>query len=1037
MHEKEKCVQLLLKDFLTRRDVVAARQQWQDRRSREWISRPRPVKAGPQLESLVAFHVYGPEGRKAPPLNYINNKTGALVADGRGFDRLGAYAVTPDNKCGWLCLDFDGPGHPLPLADPTATMLACVERCRALGVPSHIEMSGSGHGWHLWVFFENPVPASDARLLGHRVAPTDHLLVTGEPADIRTGRGIECFPKQNTVSDKKIGAGNMVWLPHWFGAIGGGNQFHRFTDERILAPYLPDEFERLPVERLQDILTQVPDDIRHFVLKTKDGLKAPSAPKSSPHAASTNYAPSDTQMIQAALDHISPDVSYDDWLRIGMALHHWDAQAGLSLWDAWSALGEKYVDGEPPLKWDGFTSGGGVTLGTLFDMAKKAGWTSPVHKRVPLPSDEEINDFIDVDPSALLDGAAFKRTINAETALSGSDGITVSDRKRLPVIIVNNRTGPALIEEAWAAIRASNYPPRIFQRNGALVRLTMNTDPPKIIPMNFVSMYGLLWRVANCVVDANDMQKSVNPPKDLASDMLEYPDPTLPHLDAVVSTPVYDREGNLVQAPGYHRTARLWMHIAPGTLPYDVPTKPSDAQIAEAVALLNNELFVDFPFTSQSGRAHAVAALLQPFIRRMVDGPTPMYLLESPSPGTGKTLLAKVISRIVLGKSVNAASLDLDEQAIAKKITAILLGAPQVVLIDNINVRTGLKSAALAAAMTAEPYSERVLYQPGMTELPNHALWLITANNPSMSLEIARRCVSIRIDARHDRPWRLHGFKHEPLDDWVVENRAALITAILTIVRGWIVAGRPSGKLTFGSFDSWARITGGILQFSGIPGFLSNLEDLYEAADTEGGEWREFVAAWWSKFGGRVVPFAELLDLANEKGLLPSVVGDQGSRAQKTRLGRALSAMRNRQFDSYRIVQRRNSHTKQSEYTLEEVNADDQRIPHGMAPVLPLFAGDRQPSSASSAISSAKNNSKNQPVADDAEDAEDISNLLDNEGDKKGMEGVYENNRGLSSASTANVEIHQHNQQVSHAEDDSRLSPASSADLADFEPEED
>lgn len=230
---------------------------------------------------------------------------------------------------------------------------------------------------------------------------------------------------------------------------------------------------------------------------------------------------------------------------------------------------------------------------------------------------------------------------------------------------------------------------------------------------------------------------------------------------------------------------------------------------------------------------------------------------------------------------------------------------------------------------------------------------------------------------------------------------------------------------------------GGILKFTGIPGFLSNLEDLYEAADTEGGEWREFVAAWWSQFGGRIVPFAELLDLANEKGMLPSVVGDKGPRSQKTRLGRALSAMRNRQYDSYRIVQRKNSHTKQSEYALEEDSGSGESRVHRIAPVLSLFADDRGFSSTSSAPSSAENILPKQPVAADADDADDISNMLDKTEDKKEIEAVYKNNRGSSSASTANNIIHQHNQQVSPAEDDSGLSPASSADLADFEPEED
>ena len=1016
----------LLRDyFLSRTDIVAARQSWIDRKTKERVTQPRPVTGDAHLDSLIAFHVAGPDPSKAPALNYINRKTNGLVADKRGFDRVGSYAVAPDNTTAWLCLDFDGPSHPLPLADPLATMLACVEKCRAAGIPAHIEKSGSGHGWHLWVFFEAPVPAVDARLLGYSIAPTGHVLVTGEAADVRIGRGIECFPKQNTVSDKPFRAGNMVWLPFWYGAKDGGNQFHQVTVDGCLAPYAPDGFERLAAERLQEILAQVPDDIRRFVLKTKGNPKETSASKSCPPTTPGNFAPTDSTVVHAALDHISPDCSYDDWLRIGMALHHWDAQAGLAIWDAWSARGEKYVAEEPSLKWDGFTSGGGVTLGTLFDMAKKAGWEPPVHQRTPLPTDEEMAAFMDIDPSALFDqvqsdkrreiiecllkagrplspgevAAETGRTINSaqkilfkmaqdglierlnhgtykavsckqpdekavskaeceavfpkqpsseaeskavspkqptQTALQTDSAKAVSLKQpsetafstsgdlpnRRPTIVATPRDFCYVRDEAWAATLAANNPPQLFQRTKALVLLQKNPpDAPGIIPVTPVIMFDHLCSIAHWVRRTPDMETPVNPPRELPSVMVQLPHPTLPHLEDIVTTPTFDRAGNLIQTRGYHPAARLWLHYSPDfTLP-EIPSHPSETQIADARALLLDNLFVDFPFTAQSSRAHAVAALLLPFVRRMIDGPTPIHLVESPSPGTGKSLLAKIISLIVLGRIVPAASFDLEEQAIAKKIAAILLGAPQVVLIDNINTRTGLKSSSLAAALTSEPYSERILYQAGMTELPNHALWLITANNPSLSLEIARRCVNIRIDSRTDRPWKRKTFKHTPLDKWVEKNRQALVGAIITIVRGWVSAGMQPADESFGSFDSWARTIGGILKFAEIPGFLGDLESLYEEADQEGGEWREFTAAWWDRFGSKYATAVDLLNLAIEKGLLAATIGDKSPQSQKIRIGRALSAMRDRQFGDYRITIRRDSKTKNQTYGL--VNASD------------------------------------------------------------------------------------------------------------------
>ena len=53
-------------------------------------------------------------------------------------------------------------------------------------------------------------------------------------------------------------------------------------------------------------------------------------------------------------------------------------------------------------------------------------------------------------------------------------------------------------------------------------------------------------------------------------------------------------------------------------------------------------------------------------------------------------------------------------------------------------------------------------------------------------------------------------------------------------MRAWLAAGRPPGKRILGSFESWAAVVGGILEHAGVPGFLQDTEQLYEAADVDG-----------------------------------------------------------------------------------------------------------------------------------------------------------------------------------------------------------
>src|SRR5262249_38699106 len=100
---------------------------------------------------------------------------------------------------------------------------------------------------------------------------------------------------------------------------------------------------------------------------------------------------------------------------------------------------------------------------------------------------------------------------------------------------------------------------------------------------------------------------------------------------------------------------------------------------------------------------------------------------------------------------------------------------------------------------------------------------------------------------------------------------------------------------TLGGFEHWTRVIGGILEFSGIKGFLENRSEFYEASDAEGQIWRKFAAAWWEQFKDDAVGVSQLLQV--EMSLdEPFELGDKGDRSQKIRLGKLLAKARDRQF---------------------------------------------------------------------------------------------------------------------------------------------
>ena len=510
---------------------------------------------------------------------------------------------------------------------------------------------------------------------------------------------------------------------------------------------------------------------------------------------------------------------------------------------------------------------------------------------------------------------------SACTRLSVTPAIT-------PVIVTNDRHPREVEAEAWAAIHRSNRPPVLFNRLGELAWVHEQEVEGKIIrgiaPMNVMAHYQRLTLVADWIRETEDFIQATSPPFRVAQTMTEVVDPSLPPLQSMVEGPVFDRQGNLICTPGYHREEALWMHLQQDFSLDPIPTDPSPDDLAWAHDQIFNELLVDFPFVDQADRAHTAAALVLPFIRRMIPGRTPIHLVEAPEAGSGKGYICQAVSILATGSEMIAATLPNDDDEIRKRLTSELtLGRPIIVL-DNADDKKPLHSPSLASVITAETWTDRMLGQTNMVTVPNKAVWMMTGNNTRMSMEIARRSIRIRILSPYENPHLAGGYKHDPFPEWVKEERANLVRAVLIWVQAWIAAGKPLSSHRLGSFERWARTSGGIFQVVGIPGFLENLQDMYQSVDTDGESWREFVAAWWEEYKSEPIKVIELNDLCDRVGLLVGVRGDGTFRSQETRLGHSLRKHRDRIFHGKRIIWTgKDTHDKGNRYALIDMTADD------------------------------------------------------------------------------------------------------------------
>lgn len=496
------------------------------------------------------------------------------------------------------------------------------------------------------------------------------------------------------------------------------------------------------------------------------------------------------------------------------------------------------------------------------------------------------------------------------------------DRK--PVVRPRIELGGQLREiaaQAWGAIHAGNQPPRVFARSDAIVRIVFDENGARIGALNDDAVLKLLSEVADWVVPTDMGDRQVFPPHQVVK--VVYTEPKgLPILQALLSCPVFASSGRLLREPGYHANAQAWIDLPADLGLPTVSPAPTDEEVAAARGLLLDDLLVDFPFVDQSDRAHMLAMLLLPFARRLIPGLTPIHLVEAPTAGSGKGKLVAVVGILTSGASASGGAIPDNDEEVRKKITSELASGNPLLILDNADDKKRLDSATLASALTMPVWRDRLLGQTKMLALPNQAVWIVTGNNPRLSTELARRCIRIRIDPKVDRPWLRSDFKHPLLEDWAKENRAALLHAALTLTQNWLARGRPPGPGRLGSFERWSEVMGGILSAASVPGFLGNLESLYETADTEGGMWREFIVAWWSAHQDAPVRVAELAKLCAAGDFMEPVLGEGSEKSQHIRLGRALQRARERVFGEHRIEATIDPHTKRPVYRLVKVAAE-------------------------------------------------------------------------------------------------------------------
>lgn len=320
--------------------------------------------------------------------------------------------------------------------------------------------------------------------------------------------------------------------------------------------------------------------------------------------------------------------------------------------------------------------------------------------------------------------------------------------------------------------------------------------------------------------------------------------PALRPLAGVTHTPTLRADGTVLSAEGYDSASALLYLPERGLTVVRVPDEPSVLETETARDLIS-EMLAGFDFNTEHDRAHYLALLFTPLLRVMVPPPYPLGLIHAHQPGSGKSLLAWIL-RTLHGGALRP--LPENQAEFRKQITSILsVTTAPVVQFDNVHK---LDSATLDAVLTTDVWSDRPLGATADVTARNDRLWIATGNNVTIGGDLLRRVRWTSIDPNVPHPEQRTDFAIPDLKAWVRKRKGELLGALLTLLRAWVLAGKPLGpEVGSDDYAFWTQNVQGVLGVAGWSGIIGHPDTLQQEGTDEDTEWGAFLGELRRLFG--------------------------------------------------------------------------------------------------------------------------------------------------------------------------------------------
>ncbi len=500
--------------------------------------------------------------------------------------------------------------------------------------------------------------------------------------------------------------------------------------------------------------------------------------------------------------------------------------------------------------------------------------------------------------------------------------------------------------------------PHVFDRGGP-VRLARDAQRGGVAvsPLTLNGVVNEVHRVARPWVWAKKRDGAMEPrdvtlPERVAALYLDHREGWgLRPLDGVTGAPLLRPDGAVRIVEGYDPETRLWCERVPHVVLPDAPSRDDAAASLRRVRRhFRSFAFADAGRAAEDGQPVPVVDTSKPagadegaFLCALLTAVcrpclwlAPALLVRAPAfsgSGTGKGLLVRTICAVAFGARPAAITAGGTAAELDKRLAATLMGASPALFLDNVNA-TALKSDVLASAITERPAAVRPLGRSETVPLNPLAFVTVTGNGVLLSEDMARRFLTVELDAGVEDP-EARGFRGDFLAD-TLAAREALLRDLLTVWR-WgrqqgeaLPAGRPMG-----SFHEWSRWCRDPLLALGCADPALRVVEA-KAKDPRRQGVAAIFEAWWTAHGPAAVTVA---DLAESVKLAADPMGR----------GRQFMAARVRALDGTRaagfVLTRSASPGKWTAdaYALrltEDGTADHRTRPHRACPLEDAESGD-------------------------------------------------------------------------------------------------